>query len=52
MRFWGVTNPTPLNRNLILEICMEKVYNHIISEHMHKQNLGTMLNSLAVHGVN
>jgi hypothetical protein len=21
MIFWGVTNPNPLNRNLVLEIC-------------------------------
>ena len=33
----GITNPTPLNRNLVLEICKEMVYTHIVSTHMHKQ---------------
>jgi hypothetical protein len=33
----GLTNPTPLNRNFVLEICMERVYNHAVSKHMHKQ---------------
>jgi hypothetical protein len=32
-----ITNPTPLNRNLVLEICKERVYTHIVSTHMHKQ---------------
>jgi hypothetical protein len=32
-----VTNSTPLNRNLVLEICRERVYAHIVSTHMHKQ---------------
>jgi hypothetical protein len=27
----------PLNRNLVLEICKERVYAHIVSTHMHKQ---------------
>jgi hypothetical protein len=26
-----------LNRNLVLEICKERVYTHIVSTHMHKQ---------------
>jgi hypothetical protein len=34
---FGLTNPTPLNRNLVLEICKERVYNYVISEHMHTQ---------------
>ena len=29
----GLTNPTPLNRNLVLEICKERVYTHIVSTH-------------------
>jgi hypothetical protein len=33
----GITNPTPLNKNLVPEICKERVYNHVISKHMHKQ---------------
>jgi hypothetical protein len=33
----GLTNPTPLNRNLVLEICKERVYTHIVSTHMHEQ---------------
>jgi hypothetical protein len=49
----GVTNPTPLKNNLVLEICKERVYTHIILEHMHKQrNLSMMHNSLATHRVN
>jgi hypothetical protein len=45
----GITNPT--NRNLILEIYKKRVYSHVISEHMHKQNLSMMHNLLATHGV-
>jgi hypothetical protein len=33
----GLTNPTPLNGNLVLEICKERLYTHIVSTHMHKQ---------------
>jgi hypothetical protein len=33
----GLTDPAPLNRNLVLEICKERVYTHIVSTHMHKQ---------------
>jgi hypothetical protein len=33
----GFTNPTPLKNNLVLEICKERVYTHIVSIHMHKQ---------------
>ena len=33
----GFTNPTPLNRNLVLAICNERVYTHIVSTHVHKQ---------------
>ena len=33
----GFTNPTPLNRNLVLEICKKGMYTHIVSSHMHKQ---------------
>jgi hypothetical protein len=47
----GITNPTPLNRNLVLEICKERVYTHIVSTHMHKQNLSMMHTLLATHGV-
>jgi hypothetical protein len=47
----GLTNPTPLNRNLVLEICKERVYTHIISTHIRKQNLSMMHTSLARHGV-
>jgi hypothetical protein len=49
---FGFTNPTPINRNLVLEICKERVYTHIISKHMHKQNLSMMHTLLATHGVN
>jgi hypothetical protein len=35
--FLGITNPTPLNRNLVLEVCKKRVYAHIVSTHMHKQ---------------
>jgi hypothetical protein len=34
---FGPYKSYPLNRNLVLEICKEKVYNHIVSTHMHKQ---------------
>jgi hypothetical protein len=37
MHIVGLTNPTPLNRNLVLDICKKRVYNHVISKHMHKQ---------------
>jgi hypothetical protein len=50
--FLGITNPTPLNRNLVLEICKKRVYNHVISKHMHKQNLNMMHNLLAAHRFN
>jgi hypothetical protein len=30
----GLTNPIPLNRNLVLKICKERVYNHVISKHI------------------
>jgi hypothetical protein len=33
----SLTNPTPHNRNLVLEICKKRVYNHIVSTHKHKQ---------------
>ena len=33
---FGPYKSYPLNRNLVLEICKERVYNHIVSEHMHK----------------
>jgi hypothetical protein len=48
----GITNPTPLNRNLVLEICKKRVYTPIVSTHMHKRNLSMMHNSLAKHRVN
>jgi hypothetical protein len=47
----GFTNPTPLNRNLVPEICKERVYTHIVSTHMHKQNLSMIHTLLATHGV-
>jgi hypothetical protein len=34
---FGYYKSYPLNRNLVLEICKKSVYNHIVSEHMHKQ---------------
>jgi hypothetical protein len=34
---FGLYKSYPLNRNLVLEICKERVHNHIVSEHMHKQ---------------
>jgi hypothetical protein len=34
---FGPYKSYPLNRNLVLEICKERVHNHIVSEHMHKQ---------------
>jgi hypothetical protein len=34
----GLYKSYPLNRNLVLEICKERVNTHIISKHMHKQN--------------
>jgi hypothetical protein len=49
---FGYYKPTPLNINLVLEICKKRVYNHVTSEHMHKQNLGMMHNLLATHRVN
>jgi hypothetical protein len=42
----------PLNRNLVLEICKERVYIHIVSTHMHKQNLSMMHTLLTTRGVN
>jgi hypothetical protein len=42
----------PLNINVILEICKERVYTNIVSTHMHKQNLSMMYNLLAARGVN
>jgi hypothetical protein len=42
----------PFNRNLVLEIYKEMVYNHVISKHMHKQNLSMMHNLLTTYGVN
>jgi hypothetical protein len=48
----GITNPAALNRNLVLEICKERVYTHIVLTHMHKQNLSMMHTLLATHGVN
>ena len=38
----GITNPTPLKNNLVLEIYKKRVYTHIVSTHMHKQNLSMM----------
>jgi hypothetical protein len=43
----GLTNPTPLNRNLVLEICKKKGCNHVISKHMHRQNLSMMHNFIS-----
>jgi hypothetical protein len=34
---FGLYKSSPLNRNLILEICKERVYTHIVSTHMQKQ---------------
>jgi hypothetical protein len=34
--FWAL-QILPLKRNLVLEICKEMVYTHIVSTHMHKQ---------------
>jgi hypothetical protein len=48
----GYYKSYPLNRNLVLEICKKRVYNHVISKHMHKQNLIMMHNLLATHRVN
>jgi hypothetical protein len=47
----GVTNPTPLKNNLDLEICKKRMYVHMVSTHMHKQNLGMMHILLAKHRV-
>jgi hypothetical protein len=35
--FLGLYKSYPLNRNLVLEICKERVYTHIVSTHMHEQ---------------
>jgi hypothetical protein len=35
-QFW-IYKSYPLNRNLVLEICKEMVYNYVVTEHMHKQ---------------
>jgi hypothetical protein len=32
----GLYKSYPLNRNLVLEICKERVYNYVSTEHMHK----------------
>jgi hypothetical protein len=34
---FGPYKSYPLNRNLVLEICKERVYDYVISEHMHTQ---------------
>jgi hypothetical protein len=47
----GVTNPTPLKNNLVLEICKKRVHNLCYPQHMHKQNLSMMHYLLATHGV-
>jgi hypothetical protein len=52
IRILGLTNLMPLNRNLVLEICKERVYTNIVSTHMHKQNLSMMHNLLATHESN
>jgi hypothetical protein len=47
----GLTNPTPLTEILSSRF-VRKGCNHVISKHMHKQNLSMMHNLLATHGVN
>jgi hypothetical protein len=47
---FGLYKSYPLNRNLVLEIC-KRVHNHVISKHMHKQNLSMMHTLLATHRV-
>jgi uncharacterized membrane protein (DUF106 family) len=46
----GLTNPTPLNRNLVLEICKERVYTHLSQHICTNKNHSMMHNLLATHG--
>jgi hypothetical protein len=49
--FWALQILPPLTEILSSRF-VRKGCNHIVSEHMHKQNLSMMHDSLATHGVN
>jgi hypothetical protein len=48
---WVLQISPPLLEISSSRFARKEVYNHIISKHMHKQNLGMMHNLLATHGV-
>jgi hypothetical protein len=50
-KFYGFTNPTPLTEISSSRFVRKRMYTHIVSRHMHKQNLGMMCNLLAKHRV-
>jgi hypothetical protein len=47
----GITNPTPLIEISSSKFVRKGMYTHIVSKHMHKQNLNMMHNLLAKHRV-
>jgi hypothetical protein len=49
---YGLTNPTSLTEISSPRFVRKGVYNHVISNHMHIQNLRMMHNLLTAHGVN
>jgi hypothetical protein len=49
---YGLTNPTSLIEISSPRFVRNGVYNHVISNHMHIQNLRMMHNLLTTHGVN
>jgi hypothetical protein len=52
IEFWVLQIPPPLTEILSSRFVRKRVYTHIVSKHMHKQNLSMMHNLLATHGVN